>query len=119
MYKINAAFRLFASNSDEAGKALKAIATVLGPNFLLNEHEHLQAIVWRSSLFKAALVLDTQTGDLSLNFRDKNNAAGFEAEGRDLPSLLKDIRYNVSEFKPTKPVDPQVQKLLDKFEVIK
>jgi len=118
MYQINAAFRLFADAHAEAGKVLKSVAKVLGPHFVTNEHEGTQVVVWRTSKFKAALMLDTEEDALTFKFFDKANTGSFEAEGYNYQTLMKDIRYNVSQFKPTKQVPPDIQDLRNKFETI-
>lgn len=109
---------VFAANHEDAGQVLRSIAKILGPHFVTNEHGNQQAVVWRSPTFKAALVLDKDNEELSFSFRDKMNHGGFDAEGTDVHSLLKDIQYNVREFKPTKDLDPKVQELRDKFAAI-
>lgn len=119
MFKINAAFRLFADAHAEAGKALKSLSTILGPHFITDEESGIQEVVWRTSSYKAVLQLDTEEDAMLFKFFDKGFTGGFEAEGYNAESLLKDIRYNVSQFKPVKKVPEDIQKLRDKFEVIK
>lgn len=116
MIKIQAAYRLFADAHSEAGSALRTIAKILGPHFVTTEVEGNQAVVWRSSKFKAALMVDLENDVLTFKFYDKGNTGSFEAEGYNAQTLLKDIRYNVSQFKPTKVVPPEIQELRTKFE---
>lgn len=118
MFKINAAFRLFASGHDEAGKALKSLMKILGHNFVTNEQGNTQVVVWRTSTFKAALMLDTEEDVMTFKFFDKGYTAGFDAEGYNAQTLLKDIRYNVTQFKPHKQVPPDIQKLREQFEKV-
>jgi hypothetical protein len=118
MFKINAAFRLFASAHDEAGKALKSISKILGSTFVIDEVGDNQAVMWRTSLFKAQLVLNTKDDVLEFRFGDKDKAGGFSAEGYNAQTLFKDIRYNVTQFKPSKKLNPKVQEIRDKFGAI-
>lgn len=118
MLEINAAFRLIASAHEEAGKALKEIAKVIGNHFVTNEQNGTQVVVWRTPGFKAALMFDTEEDALTFKFFDKANTGSFEAEGYNAQTLLKDIRYNVSQFRPSKPVPPDIQKLRERFEHI-
>jgi len=115
MFKINAAFRLFADAHHEAGTALKTISKILGPHYVINEEGAEQIVIWRSSLFKAKLVLDTDEDVMDFTFLDKDNAGGFSAEGYNAQSLFKDIKYNVSQFKPTKKLRPEIMDLRAQF----
>jgi hypothetical protein len=118
MFEINAAFRLFADAHHEAGVALKAISKVLGSHFVIDEADGKQVVIWRSPLFKAQLMLDTNEDVLEFGFMDKAKTAGFSAEGYNAQTLLKDIRYNVTQFKPTKKVSPEIADLRSKFGAI-
>jgi hypothetical protein len=118
MFQINAAFRLFADAHHEAGVALKAISKILGKNFVIDELPDHQTVIWRSSLFKAQLDLNTKEDVLEFNFMDKDKSAGFSAEGYNAQTLLKDIRYNVTQFKPTKKVKPEIMDLRSQFGAI-
>ncbi len=107
---------VFASGHEEAGKALKSVGNILGGNFVIDESGPHQKVVWRAPQFIATLALDTDNDILEFDFKDKANAGSFSAEGYNVSELIKDIRYNVTQFKPTKTLDPRVQQLRQKFE---
>lgn len=119
MVEINAGYRLLADAHKEAGSALKSIAKILGPHFVIDEQGDKQHVMWRTSLYKAELTLNTDEDVLEFDFFDKAHAGGFSAEGYNADTLLKDIRYNVYQFKPQKKLDPQIQKIRDQFEDIR
>lgn len=123
--KLNAVARLtastktsvFADSHSEAGKALKALSTVLGPHFVTHQQDDVQAVIWRTAKFKAALLKDEDQDVLEFKFFDKGNTSGLTAEGYNAQTLLKDIHYNL-QFKPTKPVPPDIKVLRDKLEAL-
>lgn len=116
--ELKAASRLLASPT-EAGLALKAIQKVLHTySFVTHQYGDEQATVWRSSLFKAALILNIEDDTLAFRFSDKGYTAAFEAEGYSADTLLKDIRFNVTQFKPSKKVPPEIQQLREEFATI-
>jgi hypothetical protein len=109
---------VFAADRDDAGRALKSIGALLGGNFVTNEDPEGQSCIWRTSEYKAELRLN-KSGGLEFDFKDKANAGSFSAEGDDGPALIKDIQYNVTQFKPSKALNPKVKDLRDKFARIK